>query len=116
MLHQRDVNHAYKVPAWPELAVKMIWPYAVQFPDFRTYIPDEWEGGIRGDRPFFYTILQTIAPEYVSALINQCSELRAQRKSKAQLGTNLTSIQPHFINPLLEGNFVSRGKSAHSYF
>jgi hypothetical protein len=36
--------------------------------------------------------------------------LRSQRKSKAQLGTNLANIQPHFINPLLDGSFLSRGK------
>ena len=107
MLQQRHVNHAVKIPTWPELAVVLIWPSAQMFPDFLKYVPDEWRGGPRADRSFFYTVLQTLAPEYVSALLQECRELRDQRKVKASLGANLTSIQAQFLGPLLQGPFNS---------
>ena len=77
------------------------------FPDFLKYVPDEWAGGPRADRSFFYTVLQTLAPEYINALLEECRELRAQRKVKASLGADLTNIQAQFLGPLLQGPFVS---------
>jgi hypothetical protein len=81
------------------------------FPDFLKYVPDEWRGGPRADRSFFYTVLQTLAPDYVNALLQECRELRDQRKVKASLGANLTSIQAQFLGPLLQGPFNSDCKS-----
>ena len=81
------------------------------FPDFLQYVPDEWAGGLRADRSFFYAVLQTLAPEYVNALLQECRELREQRKAKVNLGANLTTIQAQFLLPLLQGPFKSEGKS-----
>ena len=37
-------------------------------------MPDEWNGGAKTERPYFYQILITLAPEYVESLINDCRQ------------------------------------------
>ena len=54
-----------KIPNWPELAVRKIWVYALKFDEFKRRVPDEWDGGLRTDRTFFWTILFSVSEEFV---------------------------------------------------
>jgi len=65
-----------KVPAWPELATAKIWAQAIQFPGFKDYMPDNCCGDVRTERPFFYGILTTLCPDFVTTLIKDCRTLR----------------------------------------
>ena len=59
-----------KVPLLPELAVNKIWPEAVQMPQFSDYVPSDWTANSKKtERSFFWSILISLAPEYVDQLV-----------------------------------------------
>ena len=62
------------MPLWPELAVHRIWIEARQLPGFLDHMPDEWTGNSKTERPFFWSVLITLAPDYVEQLIIDCRE------------------------------------------
>ena len=68
----------YKVPNLPELSIKRMWPEALKDRTFLKFMPDEWEGGKRVDRTFFWHVLTTLQPEYVDALIEDCRKQRRE--------------------------------------
>jgi hypothetical protein len=66
---------ARRIPHWPQLAVKLIYPQVVQRkPEIQLYLPDITEGK-QGDirypeRDFFYKVLNSLHPDMVTDLIN----------------------------------------------
>ena len=55
-----------KIPLLPELAVSKIWPEATKLAHFLEYMPADWSGtSKRTERPFFWSILISLAPLYV---------------------------------------------------
>jgi hypothetical protein len=87
----------FEPPLWEELGVQKIWPMALTVPHFMKYIPDEWEGGLRADRKFFWGILMFLNQDFTLGLVQDCEQQRKDRKSKASLGPNLTEIHPMFL-------------------
>ena len=71
VLNKNEVRNL-KVPLWPELVVHRIWQQAVQLPDFAEHMPGDWTGNHKTERPFFYGVLTSLAPEYVEQLIIDC--------------------------------------------
>ena len=62
-----------RIPAWPELAVKRIWPEAMELKAFRHYMPSEWTAtNRRTERSFFYGVLTTLAVQFVEDLVHDC--------------------------------------------
>jgi hypothetical protein len=50
----------FEPPLWEELGIQKLWPMAMSVPNFMKYIPDEWEGGHRADRKYFWAVLMML--------------------------------------------------------
>ena len=57
MQTQIEVPVMATIPPWPELALRKVWPEALQLPGIRERLPDEWTGGARTDRRYFWITL-----------------------------------------------------------
>jgi hypothetical protein len=99
------------IPMWEELGVKKMWPTAMEIPGFMDFIPDEWDGGIRTDRDYFWSIVFHLAEGFTVGLIQDCTEQRAARLKQKAVGPNLTMIRPEFLELLAEFPFSSKGTS-----
>ena len=95
------------MPLLPELAVKNLWSHVSLIPDFLSYMPNEWVGGKKADRNYFWGVLTAIAEEYVVALVDDVRAIRATRKASLANAPRLIQIEDGWIGPLLSGNFVS---------
>ena len=73
--HKNQVRNL-RIPIWPELAVHRIWPQAIQLPNFKDYMPSDWSGNSKTERPFFWAILVTMAPEFAEQLVLDCRRQR----------------------------------------
>jgi hypothetical protein len=60
------------IPLWPELAVKRIFSHAIRITRFANYIPSDWSAERKTERGFFWSILITIAPNYVEQIVTDC--------------------------------------------
>ena len=62
----------------PELSIARIMPEAMLLPTFNEYMPTEWTANNtkKIDRDFFFTVLTSIAGEYVEQLV---LDIRQQR-------------------------------------
>ena len=60
------------VPLWPELAIKRQWEQAIQLPEFKDYMPDDWTDLKKTERNFFYGVLSTLNALYVESVIKDC--------------------------------------------
>ena len=92
------------MPFLPELSPKYIWDDAHTHPEFKNYLPDEWtRDGKTTDRNFFYGVLATIAPDYVTHLIEDCRLQRSTRKLERQPEQQVVNDIPmEMIEKLLE--------------
>ena len=109
VLNQNQVKQL-QVPCWAELSPKKIWATAMQLPQFADYIPSTWTAESKLlERPFFYGILVSLAPDYVTALIKDCREQRAQlvELSKAVKPLAGVRIDATWMEELLADGFVS---------
>ena len=97
-----------RVPLWPELSVAKIWLEADKLSTFKHYMPSDWDGGNKVERPFFWTILITLAPEYVEHLIIDCRKQRLLAAQEKSLASRPINITPNWVEPLLSQPFMSR--------
>ena len=86
VLKTKDVP-ARKIPHWPQLAIKSIYPQVVErFPDILFYLP-ELEGKQEDrypDRDFFYRVVNALHPEVVDNLINEAATVRMPKGQNLQ--------------------------------
>ena len=61
------------VPFFDELSVKNIWPQMQKAGDFMRFFPDKLPKGRLPDRRYFFNVLNTFNPEYVSHLIQHAN-------------------------------------------
>ena len=81
VLLQKDVP-ARKVPHWPQLAVKLIYPQVAKIvPEFLEYMPD-----LQGknedrypERDFFYRALNALYPHIVDTLVHEAAAVRTPK-------------------------------------
>ena len=76
---QSEVPTSINVPNWPELAVRKVWPFAIQLPGVAERLPDEWTGNLRTDRTFFWGTLIGQHRRWVADLVNDCTRQRRLR-------------------------------------
>ena len=73
---------ARKVPQWPQLAIKLIYPQIARMaPDVLEYMPDI-EGKKEDrfpERDFFYRVLNALHPKLVDQLITEAAAVRAPK-------------------------------------
>ena len=77
------------MPILPELSVGRIWRDAIRIPGFLDFMPDEWEGGRRVDRKFFWMVLTTQHPEWVKHLIKGSREARNRHREEMKIPQQL---------------------------
>lgn len=99
------------VPQWPELSVEKTWADAFMIPEFAFYIPDEWKPP-RVDRDYFWKVLATLAPDYVSALIEDCRVQRDDNKRAREVPKNFVKPTEEWLDKLLLEDFVPTSKFA----
>lgn len=68
--------HPLKIPKIPELSVQRMWPLATRHPKIMGFLPDEWKGGPKTDRTFFFQIWVYLECAMVEEII---SDVRKQR-------------------------------------
>ena len=79
-----EVPENIKVPLWPELAVHKVWPQAIRLPGVLQRLPDEWDGGRRTDKQFFWTTVIGQHEDWVLDLIDNCTRQRRYRAVKTK--------------------------------
>ena len=58
-----------KVPHYDELSVKRLWPMLIKDAEFTKYFPDKYPPGKGPPREYFFDILNTLYPEYLSEIM-----------------------------------------------
>jgi len=99
-----------RVPCWPELAPKKIWAQAMLLTDFPTFMPDQWGPDSKLlERPFFYGVLCTLAPWFVTMLVKDCRDQRAALAEQALAQKPLKDVQidDAWLKRLLNEPFAS---------
>ncbi len=64
------------VPLYDELSVKNLWPQIRTSGNFIKYFPDTLPKGRLPDRDYFFNVMNTVSPDYVSGLIKHANEQR----------------------------------------
>ena len=85
MQKQNEAAEDPDVPNWPELAVHKVWKHAEKLPGLLDRLPDEWQGGRRTDRQFFWASLIAIHEGWAMNLIDNCARQRKARKVKVKV-------------------------------
>ena len=62
------------VPLYNELSLKNLGPMMASEPEFMRYFPDTLPAGRQMDRQYFFNIMNTLNPEYTSALVRYAEE------------------------------------------
>ena len=64
-------------PKYDEISVKQLYDACIQLPGMANYFPDEYPKGRKCSREYFFTILNTLHPEYTHELILNSKKVRA---------------------------------------
>lgn len=57
------------VPCYDELSVKNLWPHMKLVPEFMQFMPDSIPKNRLPSRDYFFSVMNTLNPEYVQSLI-----------------------------------------------
>ena len=85
MQFSREVPENTRVPLWPELAVHKVWDHAIRLPGIKERLPDEWDGGRRTDKTFFWSTVIGQHDAWVQQLIDDCTRKRHSRGIKQKV-------------------------------
>jgi hypothetical protein len=72
------------VPLYDELSLKSIAPQMNEDPLFVSFFPSNLPKGRAHDRSYFWNVLNTLHPEYVSAIVKFAEEPRHSAKAEKQ--------------------------------
>ena len=67
---------AFKMPTWPELSVKKLWPGVQLDPAFADYFPAKLPKGKVPEKHFFWGVIFTVKPGYAKCLVKDAIEQR----------------------------------------
>ena len=87
------------------------WQQAIQLENFRAHMPDDWVGDSKTERPFFYAVLASLAPEYVQELIKDCRQQRMEAAANRVTLPRQLNIAPEWAVALMEQPFVSHARA-----
>ena len=82
---QSEVPQNLQIPNWPELAVRKVFPEAIQLPGVAERLPNEWTGNMRTDRNFFWSTVVGQHERWVSMLLDNCTRQRRRRAAERQM-------------------------------
>lgn len=109
VLLARDVP-ARKVPHWPQLAVKNMYPQMLRLhPGLIDYLPAlTGEKDLRyPERDYFYRILNSLYPETYDELIEQAAKSRKPKAKNLQDEQWALAIKADWMDQLLRYDYIS---------
>ena len=65
------------VPKYEELSVKDLMPHLQKDKTFMMYFPDKFPKGHPPDREYFFNVLNTLNPDYLSRVITHAKHIRS---------------------------------------
>ena len=89
LLELSQVRHVH-VPHYDELSVKKFWPLMHADRAFMMHMPDPTPDGRLPERGFFWNVLNTLQPAYVTQLIDHAN---AQRMTAQEDGDGVDAIE-----------------------
>ena len=82
LLKIADVKYV-TVPRFDELSVINLHPKFKEDPKFNVYMPDQMTKGKSIDREYFFNVLNTVHPEYLSKIMAHANEQRMTAAGEA---------------------------------
>ena len=111
MMTKREAPENFKMPTWPELAVHKVWEHAYQLPGVSDRLPDEYNGGRRTDKQFFWKVVIGQHEAWVSALVNDCAQQRKARAKARVMPPQTIAVRREITQMLTAHETGIRGKS-----
>ena len=106
--YRKGAVRTMRMPLWPEMSLENQWQQAIQLPDFADYMPASWMAQPKQrQRSFFFSILQTLAPEYSEELIADCRQQRLEALEARIHRPQALVIAANWVGPLLAQPYVS---------
>ena len=107
-----DVRICARIRDWlPEFAPKNVWFQVRDDPALIKYLPDEEMDLERWpDRKFFWGVLYSVRPEWVTAYVNRCQTERDKMHIAKRLDTKSVKLTAAWREKLAAHDFVSRQK------
>ena len=73
-----------EVPHYDELSVKNLYPQFKKDPVFMSYFPSTYPVGKGPPREYFFNVLNTLQPEYLSELLTYANKQRMTGEGEAR--------------------------------
>ena len=94
---------AFKMPTWPELSVKKLWPGVQLDPAFADYFPAKLPKGKVPEKHFFWGVIFTVKPGYAKCLMKDAIEQRnALPPPGEEDKAKLLRIDAEYLQKMLE--------------
>ena len=74
MLMKKNDVQEIAVPHYDELSVKALWPDLKKDKEFMQYFPDTYPAGKGPPRKYFFDILNTVHPDYLSQVMDHAND------------------------------------------
>ena len=87
---KRSVLKTIEVPPYDELSVRNLWPNVKDNAEIMKYMPDKMAKGKYVSRTYFFNVLYTLFPEYVSKMI---SHAQKQRFASGNEGNHMQEVK-----------------------
>ena len=107
---QGETPENVRIPPWPELAVRAVWPHAIRMPGVRERLPDEWTGNLRTDKKFFWATVVGQHQEWVARLVDDCTRQRRLRAAAREIPRETIQLRPEVARMLVQHEFQIQRK------
>ena len=94
------------VPLYDEISVLKLWPIMQQNKEFMMFFPDNLRKGLLPRRDYFFNILNTIDPEYMTSVIDHANKQRHDPASKPD-SLDYIEVTEAWYDKLQNSSFVS---------
>ena len=106
LMEMKDVKFI-NVPVFDELSVKNLWPEMQGAIGFMKYFPDKLPKGRLPNRDYFFNVMNSVNPEYVSQLVRHANEARNSVQSQAN-ALKAIEVSEGWFEKLNAAPYVSR--------
>ena len=62
------------IPKYDECSVKNLYPKVKDDPEVKRFMPDRFPQGKLPDRDYFFNVLNTVHPDYVSKMVEHANK------------------------------------------
>ena len=105
---------AFRMPTWPELSVKKLWPGVQLDEAFKDYFPNTLPKGKLPDKQFFWGVIFTIKPGYAKRLVKDAIEQRNELpKPGEEDKAKLLRIDAEYLQRMLEAPIFMSKSARH---